>query len=449
MCWSPSAISRYERSQQNEEEYSAPEQPHSTYGNDSMIQQSTYTDPSIDRLEIPRSLTPRNEIYQYTMLEFLIQFARRKWLIAKITAFTLAIGLVLCFALPNRYTAVTRIMPPKQSQSMAGLLLNQTGLGALAQANGASLLSDPNSMYVGLLKSRPVADEIIRIYNLQGVYGAKDMTEARSKLKEYTSIVSEPSTLISISVTDRDKKRAADMANSYTEQLRALSKTISLTEASKRRAFFEQQLQTQKETLVEAEATLQQVQQSKGLVRPDVQAGMLITGVAALRGQIAAKEVELNALRSFSTEHNSDVQLAEHELAGMRTQAQQMEDHDRPAGSSDIALKDVPKASLDYVRAQREVQYHQAFFDVLLRQFEGAKLDEAREAAVIQVVESAVVPDHKSSPKRFALLAISLFIGLFLGCLSTMVLQRLEQEQMDPEGSVALQRLKVALLRTR
>ena len=385
---------------------------------------------------------------EYTMLEFVIQIVRHKRLIAWITGASLMIGVILCFALPVRYTATTRIMPPKQTQSMAALMINQIGMNALSQAaGGAGLLGDPNSVYVGLLKSRPVGDEIIRQFGLMNVYRAKDMTEARNKLKEYTNIVSESSTLISIAVTDRDKKRAADMANAYTERLRDLSRTVSASEATRRREYFEEQLKNQEEALIQAEAAFQQVQQSKGLIRLDTQAGALISNVALLRAQMAAKEVQLQSLRSFSTENNAEVQLAESELAGLRNQVLRLENHNQGSGNSDISLKDVPKAGLEYVRAQREMQYQQAFMDILLRQYEAAKLDESREAAVIQVVEPAVEPDRKSSPHRIAILAISLFAGLFIGCLAAFFLHRLEMESLDPEGSVALARLKLELKR--
>lgn len=411
-----------------------------------MSQHTTYSEDFSEEMANPRPPTPAIDLHQDTMLEFLIQIAERKWLIAKITGISIAIGLILCFVLPVRYTAVTRIMPPKQSQSMAALMVSQVGLGALSQAAGANLLSDPNSIYIGMLKSRTIADQIISKYQLQSVYKSRDLTGAREKLKEFTVIQSDPSTMISISVTDRDRKRAAEIANSYTEQLRALSRSISTTEATRRRAFFEEQAGIQKEALVQAEAAFQQVQQNKGLVHLDTQAGMIIGNAAQLRGQIAAKQVELQALRSYSTENNPDLQIAEHELAGLREQVGQMEGRDRPSGSSDLSLKDVSKAGMDYLRAQRQVQFQQAFFDVLQRQFEAAKLDEAREAAIIQVVEPAIEPERKSSPKRAVILLIAAFIGLFLGCLAALILRRFELEKMDPEGSVALQRLKAALL---
>ncbi len=320
-------------------------------------------------------------------------------------------------------------------------------MGSLADAAGGAggLLKDPNAIYLGLLKSRPVADAIINQFGLTTVYHAKDMTAARKKLKDSTEIVSEKSTLISISVTDKDKRRAADMANAYADQLRALSKTISFTEASQRRRFFEEQVKDQKEKLIAAEAAFQQVQQNKGLVQLDAQAKVIIGSLAEIRAQIAAKEVELHALRSYSTEHNSDVQLTERELSAMQGEASQMEQHNRPDGNADLGLKDIPKAGLDYIRAERELQYQQSFFDLLLRQFEAARLDEAKEAAVIQVVEPAIAPERKSAPKRGLLIVFSAVAGFYLGCFLGWIQMRLERQSPECQGE--LMALKAALLR--
>jgi uncharacterized protein involved in exopolysaccharide biosynthesis len=271
------------------------------------------------------------------------------------------------------------------------------------------------------------------------------MTAARKKLKSSTEVVSERSTLISISVTDRDKKRAADMANAYAEQLRTLSKTISFTEASRRRLFFEEQVKDQKEKLVAAEVAFEQVQQNKGLIHLDTQANVIIGSLAGIRAQIAAKEVELQALRSYSTEHNSDVQLAERELSTMQGEAAQMEQHSQSTGSSEMGLKDVPKAGLEYIRAERELEYQQALFDTLLRQFEAARLDESKEAAVIQIVEPAIEPDRQSTPKRTEILLASALLGLFLGYLAVRLLDWIEAERADPKSAEALCGLLTAL----
>ncbi len=340
-----------------------------------------------------------------TLFEVLTMLAQQKLLIAKVTGILMLIGLVLCFALPTRYTASTSIMPPQQTQSGASMIANQLtgsgGFGAptLAAASGFGL-KNPNDLYIGLLKSRPIADAIIGQFDLVKVYGSRDMTAAREKLASFTEISADTGGLITIHVTDRKKQRAAEMANAYTEGLRNLTKNLAVTEASQRRLFYEDQMKQAKESLLAAELAFEQVQQQKGLVQPDEQAKAMIQSLAELRAKVAAKQVDVQSLRMSSTEQNPDVLVAEQQLASLQAEVAHMEQSNNSKGFSDLSLGDVPGAGLEYLRAEHELKYQQALFDLLIKQFDAARLDEAKDAAVIQVVDRR---SHRTeSPLRSA-----------------------------------------------
>ena len=387
--------------------------------------------------------------YEVSLIDVLTQLAYRKWLIAKVTGIAVLAGLVFALVQPVRYTAVTKIMPPQQTQSAASMMMSQltsAGGGSLAALAGGGLgLKSPNDIYIGLLTSRPIADAIIQKFSLAKEYHAKDMTAARKELAGNTVATSEKNGFISVSVTDKDKKRVAEMANAYTDQLRILTKTLAVTEASQRRLFYEEQLKQAKETLLASELSFQQVQQKKGLVQLDAQAKAMIESLTALRAQVAAKQVEVQALRSYSTEQNSDVQLAERQLASLQAEAARLEQNSHSSGFTDLGMGDVPGAGMEYLRADHEVKYQQALFDLLMKQYDAAKLDESKDAAIIQVVEPAIEPDRKSEPKRLTILLISAFLGFFSGCIIAMFLDWLERKKAQPEGAEALHRLRCAL----
>src|SRR6202044_977210 len=189
--------------------------------------------------------------------------------------------------------------------------------------------------------------------------------------------------------------------------LRVLTKTLAVTEASQRRLFYEDQLKQAKESLVTAEIAFEQVQQKKGLVQLDAQAKTMIQGLAVLRAQIDAKDVELQAMRSYSTEHNPEVALAEQELASLRAESARLQQRNHSVGFGDMGLEDVPGAGLEYLRAEHELKYRQAMFDMLIKQYDAARLDESKDAAIIQVVEPAIVPDRTSSPKPALIVLLS------------------------------------------
>jgi uncharacterized protein involved in exopolysaccharide biosynthesis len=310
-------------------------------------------------------------------------------------------------------------------------------------AAGASLgLHSPNDEYIGLLNSRPIADAIIDKFGLMKLYGSKDMTGARKKLAENTRILSEKSGLLAVSVTDENKNRAAEMANAYIAQLRVLTKRLAVTEAGQRRLFYEDQLKGAKEDLVIAESAFQQVQQQKGIIQPGAQTMAVVTNLANVHAQIAAKQAELQVLRSFSAEDNPDLQRAETQLASLQDEARQLEQSSNAAGISNFGLKGVPSATLDYLRAQRELQYRQTLYDLLLRQDEAAKMDEARDGEVIQVVENALPPDRKSSSSR-TLTALSFaMLGFLGGCMYVIANDRVHQ---NPELLASFREFNQAL----
>ena len=312
---------------------------------------------------------------------------------------------------------------------------------------GAGLgLKNPNDIYVGLLNSRPIADAIIHQFGLARLYRAKDMTAARKRLAHFTRVVSEKNGFIAVSVTDKDRLRVAAMANAYTEELRILTKTLAVTEASQRRLFYEDQLKQAKDALVAAELHFQRVQQSKGLVQLDAQAKAMIESLALLHAQVAAREVEVQALRSYSTERNPELELAESELSSLRAEAARLEQRNHASGFAGLGLGDVPVAGMEYLRAEHDLKYRQAIFDLLLKQYDAAKLDEAKDAAIIQVVEPAIEPDRISSPKPALLISLFTLGGVVTGCLLALLWWWKEVLESNPRMAQQLRHLKCVLI---
>lgn len=398
----------------------------------------------------PAPAEHRESSHEISGIEILTQLAHRKWLIVKVTSTAMLAGVTLSLLSPVLYTAVTKLMPPQQAPSSTSMLMSQlTGAGGnpLAAMTAAGLgLKNPNDIYIGLLNSRPVADAVIRKFGLAMVYRAQDMTAARKRLAANTEVTSEGNGFISVSFTDTDKSRVAAIANAYIEEFRKLTKDLAVTEASQRRFFYEEQLNQARALLVAAEASFVEVQQSKGLVQLDAQAKTMIQGAANLRAQVAAKRVQLQALRSSSTERNPDVELAERELSSLQTEAARLEQKGDSSGIANLGLGDVPGAGLEYIRADHELKYRQAMFDLLMKQYEGARLDEAKDAAIIQVVEPAIEPDHKTSPKRTLIVLLFTLAGFFTGVVLAVLLWWKDRAQSDPYVAAQYLQLRRALV---
>lgn len=346
--------------------------------------------------------------------EILIVLARNKKiiLVLMIVAAVLAAGGSLL--IPNRYTARTQILPP-QSQSSSSALLGQ--LGALSALTGASM-GLKNDMYVGLLTSRSILDRLILRFKLQSEYKTKFPTDTRHALEKSSSVSSAKNGMIIVEVTDKDPKLAAALANAYVEELQKMTATLAVTEASQRRLFFEKQLLQAKEGLADAEIAFKQAQEKSGLIQLSSQATGVIQAASQIKAQIASKEVALGAIRTFATTGNPEYIRAQQEIIGLRAQLVKIETGiNNGKGDISIATGKVPEAGLEYMRRMRDVKYYESIYELLAKQFELAKIDEAKEGSVLQILDVAIEPDKKSGPPRtFITLGAALAAGFLTLC---------------------------------
>lgn len=390
---------------------------------------------------------------EISLLELFTYLVERRRNVLWTTGIFAALAIVVSLLLPNWYTATVTLLPPQQNSSLSAALASQLGnLGGLATLAGGGLgLKNPNDMFVGMLKSRTVEDAMIQKFGLMQEYRKRYLTDARKAFEYHSSVdASGKDGMIHISVEDRDPNRAAVLANAYVDQFRNLSEHLAITEASQRRLFFEKQLVQAKDNLASAEESLKQTEQKTGLIQLDSQARALIESAAVLRAQIAAKEVEIQSMRTFATSENALLVQAQQELSGLRTQLAKLGGTEENTDASLLIPKGrVPEAGLEYVRKLRDVKYFETIFEILARQFEAAKLDEAKQGVVIQVVDAAVPPDKKSFPKRSIFVIIGTLIGFLVGVLIALSDAIIRRMLRDPEIGPGLLRLRMAFAASR
>jgi uncharacterized protein involved in exopolysaccharide biosynthesis len=349
---------------------------------------------------------------EISLLDLLIVLAKHKRIVVGVPFVAAILSASASLLLPNYYTGTTRILPPQQSASAATALLNQLGgaFGGLAGAAGGALgLRNPSELYVGMLKSRTIADNLITRFDLGKVYDEDYISETRKRLAKETTISTGRDGIITVEVDDKDTKRAADLANGYVEELKKLTKVLAVTEASQRRLFFEQQLLQAKDSLTAAEITARQGLQKGGIAQVDAQGRSMIEVTARLRAQISAKEVQLGAMRTFAAEGNPELQRTQQELEALRRELSRNEG----SSATPAANMDANRASgLDNLGRLRDVKYYEFLYELLAKQYELAKIDEAKDATIIQVVDKAIEPDRKSRPKRSLIVIFVTFATL-------------------------------------
>ena len=357
---------------------------------------------------------------EFDLLDLLLVMAERKKTIILATVIGMFLTTGLVMLVHPMFTAKVTIMPPQQGQSSAALISQLGSLASLTGLGNGSGMKDPNDLYLAILQSDTIGDALIKRLDLLSVYHTKKLSEARRVLFANTKFLSQNGGLISITVKDEDPHRAAQIANAYVDELHAINSHLVIGEAGVRRLFFSQQLALEKDRLTDAEIALKETEEATGAVSPTGQTGLAIGQVAQLQSQIINHEVQLDALRNSATDQNPDVVRLNGELQSLREQLRQMESAKQGKGRNpgDILLtpRALPADQLEFLRKQRDVQYHTLIFDLIARQFEAARLDEAKASPVIQVLDPAEPPDRKSSPFRALWTLVGGILGFIYGC---------------------------------
>jgi len=225
-------------------------------------------------------------------------------------------------------------------------------------------------------------------------------------------------------------------------QFRKLTEHLAITEAAQRRVFFAEQLKQANQKLESAEEAFKNTEQKTGFIELSSQARALIQAAAGLRAQIVSLETQIQGMRTYAAGQNAQLARAEQELDGLRAQLARLTGSEQNLDGLIVPKGQVPAASIEYMRKLRDVEYYQAMFNGLARQLELARLDEAKEGALVQVVDPAITPDKKSWPKRTIIVVCSTLLGFLIGIFIALWQASLQRMKMDSETSS-----KLAILR--
>jgi uncharacterized protein involved in exopolysaccharide biosynthesis len=341
------------------------------------------------------------------------------------------LALAISFAIAPTFTATAKFMPPQQQQSMAASML--AGLGALGGLAGAATgLKNPADQYVAFLQSRSVQDALIDRFKLTERYNEKFKQDTRLDLTKNVQIAGGKDGLITIEADDQDPGFAAQLANAHIEELGKLLDRLAVTEAQQRRVFFEKQLNNAKVNLTKAEQALRASGVGVGAINADPTAA--VAGLAKLKASVAAQEIKLASMRGYLTESAPDFKQAQTELFAMRNQMARAE-KEEPASAGDS----------DYITKFRDFKYYETLFELFAKQYEMARVDEAREGAVIQVVDAAVPPERKSKPKKALITLVAILAAGFAMLLFIFIRQAWRTARTIPATAQQLADIKASL----
>jgi tyrosine-protein kinase Etk/Wzc len=360
------------------------------------------------------------------MFELAILLRHKIFLILATSAVGFLIALLMVLNMKPIFSSTAVLLVPQSNPSASSLALEMA-------AGGLDLAGGGYEIYEDILRSRTVADRMIARYQLKQVYQTKDLASTRTVLAKRTLLESSKEGLVRITVEDTDPKRAADIANTYLEELDKMNQSLAITSAGQQRVYFEREMVKEKDALADAEVELKKTQEKTGILVPQNQALASLNAAESTRAQIRFLQVQLGAALQGATEQNPEVVRLRAELSRLEGQLQMMQ----TGGKSDVASlpnSKAPEIALDNLRKAREVKFHETLFEMLARQYEVAKQNEAKTISMIEVLDRAIPAEHKSWPPRTLFCLLGLIGGGVVGVCLVLAQALLRKVMTNPEN---------------
>lgn len=375
---------------------------------------------------------------EINLLDYWWVLVKRKRLIGLIVGSAVVVSVIVSGLLPKIYASTTSILPPQQESSLgAGVAASQLGGGLGGFAGGFLGLKSPADLWVGILKSQTVRDSIIQRFDLMKVFKTQTIEDARNALSEVVRITKSKEDIISITIEDVDPQRAALIANAFVEELDKVNKSVVMSAGGRMRSFVEKRLNEGKVELARIEETVKNFQEKNGAVKLDDQSKAIIETIGRVKGQLMAKEVELQTFLSYATPNNPQAEILRSQVEELRGSLRELEEGEKGERSSSkgffIPTAKMPDLALQYARILREAKVQETLYGLLTQQYEMARIQEVKDSPTVQILDIAKVPEKKSKPKRASIIILSTFTASFFSVFAAFILEYMEKVKASTE----------------
>jgi uncharacterized protein involved in exopolysaccharide biosynthesis len=345
------------------------------------------------------------------LLDYLIVVVKHSRMIIYASVAAMLLTYLVLLILPNKYTSLARLLPPQQNMTMSAQLLNSlggggtpgvpSGGGMAGMAAGLLGLKSPSDLYASMMTGYTISDRIIERFELRKLYKEKYIESARKTLGNRTNISSQKDGIITIEVTDKDPKRAAEMANAFAEELDKLLRALAVQEAKSRLQFLDKERVQTTQNLVKAENDLRTFSEQNSVIQIDTQTRGILEYIARLRAEIDAKEVQIQVMRQQATRYNYDVVRLETEAQGLKSKLKNAESQydQNCVGDTCLNTSKVPTLGLEYLRLYREVKFQEGLSQLYTKLVEMARLDMVKDFSIVQIVDRALPPEKRSNSR--------------------------------------------------
>jgi capsule polysaccharide export protein KpsE/RkpR len=343
--------------------------------------------------------------------------------LSRLALYALLASTLTAFLIPVRYQSTARLMPPDSNQgasslaAVAAAVSGSSSLGGIANdVLGSKSTSD---IFVGILSSRTVQDKLIQEFDLKRLYWDRRMEDARDDLTSHTAIaVDRKSQIIAITVTDKSPRRAAAMAQAYVEELNRLVAELSTSSARRERIFLEGRLQAVTQDLEGAEREFSQFASKNAAIDIKEQGKAMVEAAATLQGELIAAQSEYEGLKQIYTDNNVRVRSVKARIDELQHQLEKLggkgESESSLAGQQSDSLypsiRKLPLLGVTFADLYRRTRVQEAVFETLTKEYELAKVQEAKEIPTVKVLDLPDIPEKRSFPPRIVIIVLGMVL---------------------------------------
>jgi len=342
----------------------------------------------------------------------------RKFILLSGLASAVLLG-AISFILPSWYKTNTIIFPPEQTSTMPyAALMQQLSAPLLGTIAGSAGGVAPGTIYIEMMKSRTVCEQIIEEFGLMKRYNARNIEEAMDTLHSHLGFTLQDNGLLFMTVEDRDPQRAADMANRMVALLDQTTRKLKETSAARTAEFVHRQLLEREVMLAQAEDSLKHFQQAHNTVNMEEQLKSAMDIVTTLSSRAIALETEMQIMTHYTSPNSEEYQRKQTEYNEVLVQLRKLKADTKGSNNHDTVrsfiptLEDVPEQALQYLRLRREVEIQNTVFTMLNSEYEKARIEEARDTPVVQVLDPAEKPNLRYRPQRKVFAIVGGLLGL-------------------------------------
>lgn len=370
----------------------------------------------------------------YNYLAVLVKY--RRFIFFNFIFICFTVGLLSLF-LPNWYRAKTTLLPPERGG--LGVGISSSLLGEFSTLSGLSLpmTATPSDVFAAVLKSRAVVEPVVQQENLLKVYGVSKMEDGLMEFFSHLQVKVENEGIISIEFEDKNKDRAAQIANLLVEELDRVNRMTSTSKAKNARIFIEERLSQTQTNLKAAEDSLRSFQERNKAIVLDEQMKAAVQAAAELKAEMTSAEIQMNVLGKNMSPDHPQIQQLKSRINEIRRQLGMLESGSESTKDKNVLgvpFSQVPSLSLELARLTREVKIQEKLFELLTQQYEQYKIEETKDTPTVQVLDKASPPETKYKPKRAIMVLIAGIASLFLSVIFSFSLEYIERtKRKQPE----------------